>query len=363
MKILYVDTENFWRGGQEQLFSLICGMDRAGHEILLASPCNAPLSQRVSTLGIRTIHFGQKMELSPKAFISLYRLLKKCRVDIIHFNTPIPVLPGGLAVKLLSATGIKKPLAVCSRRVNFPLKYRISGLKYNYLTDRVLTVSDSIRKTLISSGVKAHLVETVYEGIDTDWIDAQEPAFLPASKGKLVVGTVAHLSQEKGHTDILKAISLIKDRCPETCFVFVGEGAMRGQLEEQARSLGISGMVHFTGFRKDSEALMKGFDIFCLPSLSEGLSSAIMSAMACSLPVISTSVGGIPELVIHGKTGLLTEPSSPEQLAASLYRLLTSPEERSRFGNEGRKIVETLFTVKRKLEKTEYYYKLLLSLM
>ena len=362
MKILYVDTENFWRGGQEQLFSLICGMNEAGHEIMLASPSSAPLSQRVAALGIRTIHFSQGMELSLRAFIRLYRLLKKSQVDIIHFNTPLPVLPGGLAVKLLSATKKKTPLAVCSRRVNFPLKYRISRLKYNYLTDRVLTVSESIRKTLISNGIKANLVETVYEGIDTDWIDAQAPLFLPSCDEKLVVGTVAHLSQEKGHIDILKAISLIKDRCPETYYVFVGEGAMREQLEEQAAQLGISGIVHFTGFRRDSEALMKSFDIFCLPSLSEGLSSAIMSAMACSLPVISTNVGGIPELVIHGKTGLLTEPSSPEQLAASLYRLLTSPEERKSFGREGRKIVESLFTVKRKLEKTEYYYKLLLSL-
>lgn len=361
MKILYVDTENFWRGGQEQLFSLICGMNQAGHEILLASPCSAPLSQRVSALGVRTIPFDQRMELSPKAFFNMYSLLKKLRVDIVHFNTPLPVLPGGLAIKLLSVTGEKTPLAVCSRRVNFPLKYRISRLKYNYLTDHVLTVSESIRKTLLNSGIRPHLVETVYEGIDTEWIDAQKPLTLPFSKGRLVVGTVAHLSHEKGHVDILKAISLIKDKCPDTCYVFVGEGEMREQLEQQAGNLGISDIVHFTGFRKDSEALMKSFDIFCLPSLSEGLSSAIMSAMACSLPVISTNVGGIPELVIQGKTGLLTEPSSPDQLASSLFRLLTSPEDRLSFGREGRKIVENLFTVKRKLAMTEYCYKLLLS--
>ena len=104
MKILYVDTENFWRGGQEQLFSLICGMNEAGHDIILASPGSAPLSQRVSAMGISTIDFKQKMELSPKALIRMYRLLKKSQVDIIHFNTPLPVLPGGLAVKLLSAT-------------------------------------------------------------------------------------------------------------------------------------------------------------------------------------------------------------------------------------------------------------------
>ena len=362
MKILYIDTENFWRGGQEQLFSLICGMHKAGHEIMLASPCSAPLSEKVSCLGIRTIPFDQRMELSPKAFLRLYSLMRKNHVDIVHFNTPLPVLPGGIAVKLLSFLGKNRPVTVCSRRVNFPLRYRISKWKYNHLIDRVLTVSESIRKTLINNGIKPHLIETVYEGIDTEWIDAQEPSFLPHCKNSLVVGTVAHLSHEKGHVDILKAVSLNRYRCPDAYYVFVGEGVMREQLEEQASQLEVSDIVHFTGFRKDSEALMKNFDIFCLPSLSEGLSSAIMSAMACSLPVISTNVGGIPELVIHGKTGLLTEPSAPDQLAESLYRLLTSPEKRTSFGREGRKIVETRFTIKHKLEKTEYYYKLLLSL-
>ncbi|MFH1965192.1 MAG: glycosyltransferase [Acidobacteriota bacterium] len=362
MKILYIDTENFWRGGQEQLFSLICGMNEAGHEIMLASPCSAPLSARVSQLGIRTIHFDQGMEVSPRAFRFLYSLMKNNEVDIVHFNTPLPVLPGGLAAKLLALTKGKRPVTVCSRRVNFPLKYRLSRWKYNHLTDRVLTVSESIRKTLLNNGIKPNLIETVYEGIDPAWNDAQEPSVLPFCEDYLVVGTVAHLSQEKGHVDLIKAVSLIRDKCPDARYVFVGEGLMRLELEEQARNLGVSDIVYFTGFRKDSEALMKNFDIFCLPSLSEGLSSAIMSAMACSLPVISTNVGGIPELVIHGKTGLLTEPSAPDQLAASLYRLLTSPEERISFGREGRKIVETRFTIKHKLEKTEYYYKLLLSL-
>lgn len=361
MKILYIDTENFWRGGQEQLFSLICGMMQAGHEIILASPASAPLSERVSRLGIETVHFDQRMEFSLSAFRQLYTLIKNRGVDVVHFNTPIPVFAGGIPSYLLSLSGGKKPVTICSRRVNFPLKSRLSRWKYNYMVDRILTVSESISRTLVNNGVRPDLVETVYEGIDTEWIDEQKPSALPFPEDCLVVGTVAHLSQEKGHEDILKAVSLIRHRCPETRYVFVGEGLMRGKLEAIARNLKVADIVHFTGFRKDSEALMKNFDIFCLPSLSEGLSSAIMSAMACSLPVISTNVGGIPELVIHGETGLLSEPSSPEQLAASLYRLLTSPEERVRFGKKGREIVETRFTIKHKLERTEYYYNLLVS--
>jgi len=362
MKILYIDTENFWRGGQEQLFSLICGMSRAGHEIILASPASAPLSERVSRLGIRTYDFSQRAELSLPAFRSLYGLIKKTKVDIVHFNTPLPVLPGGLAARLLALRGGKRPITICSRRVNFPLKYSLSRWKYNHLLDRVLTVSESISNTLVGNGVNPDLVETVYEGIDPDWIDAQPATELPCPAGALIVGTVAHLSQEKGHRDILKAVSLIRDKCPEACYVFVGEGVMREELQDYARFLNVDDIVHFTGFRSDSEALMKNFDIFCLPSLSEGLSSAIMSAMACSLPVISTNVGGIPELVIHEKTGLLTEPSSPDQLAAALQRLLTSPEERGEFGKAGREIVESRFTIRLKLERTEYYYNLLMNL-
>ena len=361
MKILYIDTEKFWRGGQDQLFSLISGMQETGHQIMLASPAQGPLGERVGRLGIEVVDFEQRTELSYPAFRMLYNLMKETSPDIVHFNTPLPVLPGGLASKALSRFSGSRIVTVCSRRVNFPLKTRLSRLKYNHLLDRILTVSESIRKTLISNGIRPELVETVYEGIDPDWIDRQQATSMPFSQDSLVVGTVAHLSEEKGHIDILKAVSLIRRKAPKTRFVFIGEGLMRGQLERYAAVLGVDDIVDFIGFRKDSEALMKHFDVFCLPSLSEGLSSAIMSAMACGLPVISTEVGGIPELVIHEQSGLLVSPSSPEELADALYRILTSPEDRESFGKAGRMIVESRFTVRNKLKNTEQHYNLLLS--
>lgn len=361
MKLLYIDTEKFWRGGQEQLFSLISGMQQAGHQVMLASPSNCPLGERISRLGIEVIDFDQGTELSYPAFRRLYNLMKETSPDIVHFNTPLPVLPGGLAARILSRLSGHRIITVCSRRVNFPLKTRLSRLKYNHLVDRTLTVSESIKRTLIKNGIKPELIETVYEGIDPEWIDKQQTEKIPFSKDSLVVGTVAHLSEEKGHIDILKAVSLIRHKSPRTRYVFIGEGLMRGKLERYAAVLGIEDIVDFIGFRKDSEALMKHFDVFCLPSLSEGLSSAIMSAMACGLPVVSTEVGGIPELVIHEQTGLLVSPSSPEKLAEALYRILNSPAERKNFGRAGRMIVEKRFTVIKKLENTEHHYNLLLS--
>ena len=222
MKILYIDTEKFWRGGQDQLFSLISGMQETGHQIMLASPAQGPLGERVARLGIEVVDFDQRTELSYPAFRVLYNLMKETSPDIVHFNTPLPVLPGGLAAKALSRFSGSRIVTVCSRRVNFPLKTRLSRLKYNHLLDRILTVSESIRKTLISNGIRPELVETVYEGIDPDWIDRQQAKSMPFSQDSLVVGTVAHLSEEKGHIDILKAVSLIRRKAPKTRFVFIG---------------------------------------------------------------------------------------------------------------------------------------------
>lgn len=127
-------------------------------------------------------------------------------------------------------------------------------------------------------------------------------------------------------------------------------------LKARVRELGIDEKVTFTGFRSDSEALMKTFDIFCLPSLSEGLSSAILVAMASKLPIVATRVGGIPELVIDGETGVLVPPDDADQLAAGLCKVLESPQLRKKMGCAGRQRIEETFTLERKLNETEKLY-------
>ena len=175
------------------------------------------------------------------------------------------------------------------------------------------------------------------------------------------VGTVAHLSAEKGHRILLEAVAQIVSKFPAVVFVLVGRGELMPQLQEQVRKLDIEDHVIFTGFRNDSEALTKEFDIFCLPSLSEGLSSAILVAMANSLPVIATQVGGIPELVVDGETGLLVPPNDAHRLASALRQVLDSESLRRRMGQAARRRVEKNFTLKRKLDQTEQLYRALLA--
>lgn len=356
LRILYVDTETVWRGGQEQLLGLMAGLHTRNYRVFLAAPRTAPLSDRAGKLGIQTFSFSQAGDLSPAAFFRLYQIFRSSKCDILHFNTPRSLVSGGIAAWM---TGIRKK--VVSRRVNFPLRSRLSRLKYNTLLDGIVTVSDSIRQTLILQGVRADLVEVVYEGVDLDWLDRQQTEPLFEQETGPVVGTVAHLSPEKGHRTLLQAAAELTTEFPVARFVIVGEGRLRSHLERMAETLKLSERVIFTGFRNDSEALMKQFDVFCLPSLSEGLSSAILAAMASKLPVVSSRVGGIPELVVHNRTGLLVPPKNEAELAEALRILLSDPDLRRSMGTAGRRRIEKNFTLEQKLDKTVEFYQRLIS--
>ncbi len=353
--ILFIDDESVWRGGQEQLFSLISGLDRNSFRVFLAAPQIAPLSQRAAEAGIPVFHLEPSWEVSLFAILRFLKLLQSRSFDVVHFNTPRPLLAGGIACWLSRVPGV-----VVSRRVNFPLSSWLSSLKYNHLVDRVFTVSASIRETLIRNGVSAGRVSVVYEGVDLDWFDQQMTRLDVQRRGRTLVGTVAHLSSEKGHGPLLRAIAELKDRCAGALLLIVGDGELRGELEETVLDLGISDQVKFLGFRSDVEGLVKWLDIFCLPSLSEGLSSAILAAMAARLPVVATSVGGIPELVQDGVTGRLVAPNRPHELAVALETLLNDPVLRERMGRSGRQRVESHFTLEQKLKATERAYRELL---
>ena len=356
LKILYVDTEEVWRGGQEQVFTLMLGIKERHHQVCLASPGDSPLSVRARERGIETVPFRQRNELSLSAVLKLWVFLRNREFDIVYVHTPRAIFSGGLASRLAGV-----PLRICSRRVNFPLKSPLSRLKYNWFQERVVTVSLSIQETLIEGGVRPDLIQVIYEGVDLDWIDAHQSNSTLAVGERLKVGTVAYLSPEKGHHVLLEAAARIVSRFPEVVFVLVGKGELMSELRDKIRELDIEGHVLLTGFRDDSETLMKEFDIFCLPSLSEGLSSAILVAMASSLPVVATQVGGIPELVVDGETGLLVPANDARQLAAALGQVLESQSLRRRLGQAGRRRVEQEFMLQRKLDETEQLYLSLLA--
>ncbi|HSR51836.1 MAG TPA: glycosyltransferase family 4 protein [Acidobacteriota bacterium] len=352
LKILYVDTEQVWRGGQEQLYTLIRGLQARGHQCFLAAPGGAPLAERCRALKVPVEDFQQRSEWSPKAFRRLREVMLGENFQVVHFNTPRPILAGGLAAKLCGV-----PLRVSSRRVIFPLSSPFSRWKYNACNDLIFTVCDSIRQVLTQAGVNRQRVRVVYEGVDLRWFDDLEAAEFQRGLDEVWIGIVAHLSHEKGHRDLLEAASLLASRFSDVRYAIIGDGPLRQELEALSQELRLDDFVRFTGFRKDSEALMKRLDVFCLPSHSEGFSSAVLAAMANRLPVVASAVGGNRELVTDGETGLLVPPGEPAQLAEALWKLIDSQTLRHRMGQAGRKRVEDNFTMERKIELSERLYR------
>ncbi len=357
LKLLFLDTEPSWRGGQEQLWGLIRGLQQRGHRVVLAADPRAVLAERASGAGIEVLSFRQRQELSPAAFRSLLMALRNESFDVVHSNTPRTIAAAGLA----GACCRRHPVRVAARRVIFPLRGRSSALKYNHLVDCIITVCDYVGKVLIRGGVREAQIRTVYEGVDLSALDAVEPSRDPPDFPGPTLGALGALTSEKGHDTLLAAWAQVCRDFPGSRLTLIGDGPCRPALEEQSHRSGLDGRVLFMGFRSDSLALLKRLDLFSLPSRSEGLSSALLEAMGCSLPVVATSVGGTPELVVDGRTGLLVPAGDPQRLAMAIRRALADPSAARAMGDRGRLRIEEKFTLERKVSETENVYAELLA--
>ena len=349
ISLLFVDTERSWRGGQDQLLTLLRGLSVRGHRLHLICHPQTLLEERAREAGVTVYPLAIRSEVGLVTCFRMLRILWRVRPEVLAFNTPRPILPGNLASCLSSVKA-----RIIFRRVNFPLrKSWITRLKYNWRIDCIVTVSESIRQQLQIDGVPGARIRTIYEGMDLAPFPRRESP-RPRRPGEpMVFGTVAHFSHEKGLRYLVEAAALIPDVHARMRFILVGDGVCRRDLEAQVRELGLEDCFHFAGFQKFPAPYLSSFDCFVLPSLSEGLSSSILTAMAASLPVISTKVGGIPELIQHEENGLLVPPADPVALAQVILRLGNDPAEAFRMGRQGRLRAERQFTLQRMILQFE----------
>jgi glycosyltransferase involved in cell wall biosynthesis len=249
---------------------------------------------------------------------------------------------------------------VASRRVDFHLKrHAFSKWKYGHV-DVFIAASEVIKSILIAEGVPGGRIEVVHDGVNVATIDRQPMVDAHAAfwlpKGAPLVGNVAALAAHKGQRHLVAAAAKVVRELPDTRFLVIGEGELRDQLERQIHDLGLDRHVALTGFRSDVLGLVKSLDVFAMSSITEGLGSAILEAMACSRPVVATRAGGIPEAVDDEVTGIIVPPHDEDALAAGVVRLLKSPALRERFGQAGRQRVIDAFSVDRLVEGTARVY-------
>ena len=354
---LHIDTARTWRGGQNQVLTTVMGLRALGHRTMLVAHSEGELKRRAEE-GLDLIPLAPRTEMDLTAAWRLSRVLKQLKPDVVHAHDPHGVAMAALALSM--STQLAKPPLVAARRVDFHLKGNsLSRWKYRQV-DCFICASDAIRHMLIGDGVPAARAVTVHEGIDIERVDRAAPAklheelWLPHHAP--IVGNVAALVPHKGQRHLIEAARLVLPQVPDARFVIAGEGELRPALERQIKDHHLEKHVLLAGFRPDVLALHKAFDIFAMSSVTEGLGTSLLDAMAAAKPIVATATGGIPEVVVDGQTGLLVPPRDHAAMADAIVTLLKDDDLRRRMGQAGRKRACSQFSAERMVQDTLRVY-------
>jgi glycosyltransferase involved in cell wall biosynthesis len=354
---LHIDTARTWRGGQNQVLLTVLGLRARGHRTVLVAHPEGELARRASE-GHDLVRLAPAHEVDFAAGFRLARVIRDLSPDLIHAHDPHAVSMASMALSTISDR--RSPALVIARRVDFHLKRNaFSRWKYKQV-DAAICSSNAIRGMVIEDGIPESSAFTVYEGVQVDRIQALPAAdvckelWLPP--GSPTVGNIGALVPHKGQRHLVDAAPEIVRAIPDTHVLIFGEGELRAALTRQIKHLGLEHRVSLVGFRPDILSLLKGLDLFVMSSITEGLGTSILDAMAASRAVVGTTAGGIPEAVEHGVTGLLVPPHNPDALAEAILTLLRDADRRRRFGEAGLARVRAMFNVDRMVEETLAVY-------
>jgi glycosyltransferase involved in cell wall biosynthesis len=355
---IHVDTARTWRGGQNQVLLTVNGLREIGQRAALVAHPNGQLLARADE-GLELIPIAARTEVDLTAAWRLARVLKRLKPDVLHAHDAHATAMASLALSL-GGSATKAPALVVSRRVDFHLRGNSFSRWKHRQVDCFIAASDAIRQMLVADGVPPDRTLTVHEGIDIEHVlaapdvNVHETFYMP--HGAPLVGNVAALVPHKGQRHLIEAAHLVVQEIPDARFVILGEGELREQLERQVRDYHLEKHVLLPGFRTDVLGCMKGFDLFAMSSVTEGLGTALLDAMACSLAIVATRAGGIPEIVQDGVTGVLVDPRDHKAMAREIVGLLRDESRRTRMGDAGRVRVGELFTVERMVAQTAAAY-------
>ena len=360
---LHIDTARTWRGGQNQVLLTVNGLRSIGHRTALVAHPDGELRRRAAE-GLDLIPIAPRTEMDLSAAWRLSRVIRQLGPDIIHAHDAHGVAMAALALSMGAASatraGGRAPALVAARRVDFHLRGNSFSRWKQRQVDCFIAASEAIRRMLVVDGVPAERTITVHEGIDVEHVLAAPPVnvheafWLPHHAP--VVGNVAALVPHKGQRHLVDAAHLVVREVPDARFVILGEGELRDALERQVREHHLEKHVLLPGFRTDVLGCMKGFDLFAMSSVTEGLGTSLLDAMACSRAIVATRAGGIPEVVDDGVTGLLVPPRDHAAMAQAIVRLLNDDGLRKRMGEAGLARVSERFTVERMVAGTAAAY-------
>jgi glycosyltransferase involved in cell wall biosynthesis len=381
IKILYLNPTSEVGGAERSLLDLLRRLDRKAYDPIVCFPSKGKLAWELGRMGIET-----KMISYPAAISTLSRENRnRCLQQLLL--APWYLLPTIVkmatfvrrkGIDLIVTNGIKCHIigSMISSITRSKLIWHVRDLMETgwlrlilcsmgrFFPDRIITNSDAVGSFFVNGG----RTETVYNGVDLAQFNSELDGKRVRSEFKVgkhtkLIGVIGHFAPLKGYEELLGAVREVVGAGFNVKLALVGEciyphsKSYKEKLLSLANSPGLKERVIFAGYREDIPELLASFDLFVLPSRSEGFGRVNLEAMAMGIPVISTNVGGIPEVVEDGVTGILVPPGNSNALSHAIMRLLDDPHMRETMGREGRKRVEERFTLQGHVQRIQEIYR------
>ncbi len=348
-------------GAQEHLVGLVSRMDSSRYDVSIVALSPGSAVRKLQRAGFDVLVIDEPDDAIAVGALAAH--LADVRPDVIHNHMHRAELVGTRAAIALGEVGYRRPYVVAtvhSSRIRSEEDRQMLRELTSHI-DQLIAVSSMIERKLVEEGRTAAPVRRIYNGVDLSRYDNQEacctlPEEYGMEPGSEIVGVVARLEPEKGHPTLLEAWPLVLRAVPDTYLLIVGEGSRREALEAQARDLRVAHRVVFTGRRDDVPAVTAALDVAVLPSYREAQGLSILEAMALSRPVVASNVGGIPEMITDGVTGLLVPPHDADALAAAIVRLLRDHPYADTLGRAGHDMVHDRFCIQLMVNAVEAIY-------
>jgi glycosyltransferase involved in cell wall biosynthesis len=394
-KILYVITQSEFGGAQRYIFDLAAYFKTEFRIIVAAgsplSPCeplgikeypNRELFEKLKEQGIESVYLKNlKRNINPfrdiLAFFELRRLIKKEKPNIIHLNSSKAGILGSLAIPknirprpkiIYTAHGwvFNEPLFWLKRKIYLLLEKFTAKFKH-----KIICVSSFDCQIAIDNKFPAGKLSVVHNGINPaslnfflkeiarqKILDRINAGFRLKNSNFKIIGAISNLYPTKGLNYLIEAARLLRDKNPELkiIFVVIGEGQERSSLKDLIKKYNLENIFFLAGRISRAFQYIPGFDIFAMPSVKEGLPYALLEAMAGGAPIIASKVGGIPETIVHNKTGLIVKPKDSQELAEKILYLLNNDEEAKKMGEQAQKKVKQKFPLDKMVKKTKEIY-------
>ncbi|MBU6231858.1 MAG: glycosyltransferase family 4 protein [Patescibacteria group bacterium] len=375
MKIMYVITKSNWGGAQRHVFDLATAMKEKGHEVWVALGGEGLLKQKLEAAGIYTFSISSmQRDISvgkdAGSLKEIWHVIRNKRPDVLHLHSTKAAGLGSVAGRMLRVPFVVQTVHGWAFNEDRPLGQKLLIRFFSWLTmlfthSTILLSEREFEQAARFPGVKSKLklihpgmkAQTLYSVDGAKQALAKKIGMEPAEFGKkTVVGTIAELHPNKGIGYLVEAAAIVKAQHPGMICIVIGDGEESASLQAMSKEKQLDSAFFLAGYMDNAAEYLKAFNVFVLPSVKEGAPYALLEAGSASLPVVATTVGGVPEIIEDMKSGILVQPKNPRELSHAISFMIEHPDERRKYGAALKERVSTKFGFDRMIWLVEGLY-------